>query len=183
MTSKRQKKAARALATSPKASQPPKERRQPPTKRPLPLVIEGALIEQCQGIAEVRKKAKIPERFRLTVTKAGTYLLHAPSEKDREEALSRPDQKEFVIRPTRKQQEQGTTQPCVVITNFPPMIDVKNINSVEGETYTRLRSAKTGHDIRKVKVSCTSTAQKERFMSEGFQLENELYKCEEYKPT
>ena len=142
MTSKRQRKAARALVSSPKQAAP-KERKSAPPRRPLPLVIEGYLVEQCQGPADVRKKAKIQEKYRLTRTKAGTYLLHFKSEKDREEALSRPDQKESVIRPTRKQ-ESGSARPYVVITNFPTMWEASNITPSDGESYTRLKASKSG---------------------------------------
>ena len=177
--SKKQKKAASAT----KETRNPTPKRPQQRKRPSPLVIEGPLVKDCQGIVDLRKKASIPDRIRITRTKAGTHLLHPPTEADRADMTTKGDPTTFTIRPTKRQQERGSTKPAVVVTKFPTSVNVSTITSRQGETYHRFRSAKLDMDIRKIKVECSSTEQQQDLLDNGFSHNHLKYRCEEYKPT
>ena len=106
----------------------PEEKRTRPTRIP-PLVIEGPLVDKIASPTELRKVIKIPERIRVTKTKAGTYLLHCRTEDDRLETLTHGSKHtSFCVRPTKRTTEEHRASALqVVVTRFPTHIKTEDI--------------------------------------------------------
>ena len=172
------------LEPTPKTtSERPEEKRTRPTRIP-PLVIEGPLVDKMASPTELRKVIKIPERIRVTKTKAGTYLLHCRTEDDRLEALTHgPKHTSFCVRPTKRTtEEHRSTALQVVATKFPTHIRTEDIRRKGNERFQRMKSAKDNREINKVKITTNNEGERDHLLEHGFPFDGVRYHCEEYRP-
>ena len=190
-----QKKKKRGSASPPQARRPttestprttpeqPEEKRTRPTRIP-PLVIEGPLVDKMASPTELRKVIKIPERIRVTKTKAGTYLLHCRTEDDRLEALTHGSKHtSFCVRPTKRTTEEHRASALqVVVTRFPTHIKAEDIRRKGNERFQRMKSAKDNREINKIKITTNNEAERDYLLENGFPFEGVRYHCEEYRP-
>ena len=133
---------------------------------------------------ELRKCIKIPERIRITKTKAGTYLLHCRTDDDRREAVTHGSMhSSFCVRPTRRTTEKHlATSHQVMVVNFPTHIRAEDIRPKGKERFQRMRSAQNNRDITKLKITTNSEAKRDHLLEHGFPFEGVKYRCEEYRP-
>ena len=116
------------------------EKRTRPTRIP-PLVIEGPLVDKMASPTELRKVIKIPERIRVTKTKARTYLLHCRTEDDRLEALTHGSKHtSFYVRPTKRTTEEHLTTALKVIVTH---IRTEDIRRKGNERFQRPKTTGT----------------------------------------
>ena len=143
----------------------PAERRTRPARIP-PLVIEGPLIDKITSPTELRKVIKIPDRIRVTRTKAGTYLFHCRTDDDRLKAITHGSKHTSVcMRPTKRTTEQHlSTALQVVVVNFPTHIKVEDIRRKGNERFHRMRSPRNNRDINKMKITTNNEAERDHLL-------------------
>ena len=170
---------ARKLTTQPAKEttmENPEERRTRPARIP-PLVIEGPLVEKMSSPTELRKVIRIPDRIRVTKTRAGTFLLHCRTDEDRLEALTNGSKHtSFCMRPTKRTTEQHlSTALQVMVVNFPTHIKVEDIRRKGNERFNRMRSDRNNRDIIKMKITTNNEAERDHLLENGFPFEGVKY--------
>ena len=161
----------------------PAKKKTRPTRIP-PLVTEGPLVDKMASPTELRKVIEIPEKIRVTKTKAGTYLLHCRTNDDHLETLTHGSKHtSFCVRPTKRTTEEHlTTTLQVVVINFPTHIRTEDIRRKGNERFQRMKSAKNNREINKIKITTNNECERDHLLEHGFPFEGVRYHCEEYRP-
>ena len=133
----------------------------PKPQRPKPLVVEGPKLEGCSSPTEVAKILNIRNAYKILKMKAGIFLLYAPDEKSREKIKKTTD--DITTRDTRA--ATSANHFPVIIKNIP--INWNTSALEEKHTIRRMRSAKTGKDINKIKILCPDANTQEEYLDRG----------------
>ena len=169
----RKKTPDRNKPSDPQPSEKPKTKPQ----RPKPLVAEGKKLENCSSPTEVGQILELDSSYRVSRTKAGTFLIYTPNEKARE--TIKRSSPEITVRDTR-----ATTNSHhfpVIIKNIPASWDT---SALEDKYPTRrLMSAKTGKQINKVKILCSDADTQSSYLERGIIVNRERFRCEPFKPA
>ena len=164
---------------TPDRNQPPAipHKEKPKPKRPRPLVAEGTKLSECTSPTEVGKIINLDNTFRVSKTKAGTFLIYAPDERARE--VIKRSSTEITIRDTRA--TTNSNHFPVIIKNIPTSWNMSDLE--EKHPIKRLMSAKTGKSINKLKILCPDADTQSRYLERGIIVDRERFRCEPFKPA
>ena len=149
----------------------------PKAKHPRPLVAEGTMLNECTSPTEVGKILNLGNTYKISRTKAGTFLIYAPDEKTRE-TIKRTTT-EITIRDTRA--TSNNKHFPVIKKKIPTSWNMSDLE--EKHPIRRLMSAKTGNSINKVKVLCPDADTQTKYLERGIIVDKERFRCEPFKPA